>query len=1202
MGLFPQSSGPSGIPTPSPAETSMRLMEQASLRTSQAQQIIQATPLSMAQNFASQFQQRFQQVQGLQSLSPLQAQAMAAQMAQSPTGQGQDYYPSPLTMTPASSGVFRPPTPRPMTAIPPMYTPQIFPMSFQPQMPQPMFRSPWEQQAMTQDLQSNRMFSYGMQAPSVAGQAIGIGAGAIAGSRMMGGFGPMGRLAGAIGGGLLASRSGFADTLGDVAQYPFQPMAETRQMGAAMQRMSQDWVVTGPQMHSLGRGLTQQASIGLAGGIRDLASDSGFKGETGGMFNRQDLMRMTQLSGQAGLMDMSQSTDAIKGQLRQVASTVRKFMELTNDPDVTNVIRQMGQMQQFGMTLPQINQAAEGMRMFSRAAGTSMQGLRAAGGMPGAAIFQGAGLTAGQGYNYGNYALMQARQTVATGGVNPQQLALLGGVQGMAQRDMQAQAAFMSMPVFAAANAQFGGRGEWGVNRDPRQMGGGQGAFGMVNAAVSNINQGVQRGGLGALVSFQLQQQELADTAASKMTPMEQTAQRFRMARQTGERFRFKGMEALSFGASLMYGTEVGQQMTTMAKSPDMLMSQYKMYGQRGDELALEQRSEIEGRAPGFFSRNAPSSPFGKIGRDASRMAEPFRQGGRMLSEAGTAISDWWNTPSGVSRFRPLAGTGLSSADMRNWGGERGIGDAATTVLGGRGLGGAIDEMAEWGRYATNRGTPNAKQIDWGLAIGTPIPLPDSITQAVIGGISLAPGVGSKDLDKVRNLMEWNRRKEEEGFLTTERGNRFQGNRQDIQAGASALSAMTGNKAAGIDIMTSAAATLAQKSADYIWDPTTMTQEDFDKITIEAIAKKGGLSVKDATAKFKGMSPEARQQITSQVVNFARGYNATADHVLGVVSAGQGRENYYKRVDTATTGIQKAQLGERAALEKRIFDTGKWRLDKQGGTDPTKGMIFDENVGSFFGSDEFKKTRGLMRGLGSQNAVILAAAAYKSQGGSDAYERAWAYFKGKNPQATKEGFEKVWTEANLQVGSMGQEQKEKMAVLGGGSLSDVEKMSKQLKQEGLTQALRSSEFTKMFEGAGGEGFRAALQSKEGVTNLPQFLQAVGEGGFQKMAASGSEMQKALGKAGLGALKGDQKSKEKFLSMAAQFGKEDVQDRVTTTAAGPAAKAAADSKDAAGEMAMVASELLPAAVMLNKAATKYMDAVTIDMQNKMQGRK
>jgi hypothetical protein len=1010
----------------------------------------------------------------------------------------------------------------------------------------------------------------------------------------------MGRLAGAIGGGLLASRSGFADTLGDAAQFPFQPMMETRQMGSAMQRMSQDWVVTGPQMHTLGRGLTQQASIGLAGGIRDLASDPGFKGETGGMFNRQDLMRMTQLSGQAGLMDMSQSTDAIKGQLRQVANTVRKFMELTNDPDVTNVIRQMGQMQQFGMTLPQINQAAEGMRMFSRAAGTSMQGLRAAGGMPGAAIFQGAGLTAGMGYDYGNYSLMQARQSVATGGLDPRQLALMGGVQGMAQRNMQAQAAFMSMPMFAAANAQFGGRGDWGVGGDPRQMGGGQGAFGMVNAAVRNINQGVQRGGLGALVSFQMQQQEIADEAASKMTPMEQTAQRFRMARQTGERFRFKGMDAINFGASMLYGPEVGQQMSLEARNPDLWMSQYKMYGQRGDELALEQRSEIEGRAPGFFSRVGPSSPIGRIGRDASRIAEPFRQGGRMLSAAGTAISDWWNTPEGVSRFRPLTGTGLTSADIRNWGGERGLGETAVNVA-GYGMGDAISDMAEWGRYATNRGTPNAAQIGWGMAIAGPL-MPKEWEQAAVGGLSLAPAVGGGGMGKVKSLMEWNRRREEEGFLTTERGNRFKGNVQDIKAGASALSSMTGNNASGIDIMTTAAATLAQKAADYIWDPTVMSQEDYDKITVEAIAKKGNLSIKDATAKFKAMSPEARQQITSQVVNMARSYNATADHVLGVVSAGEGRENYYNRVDAATTKIQKAQLTERSALEKRIFDTGQWRLRQQGGADPTQGMVFDESQGSFFGSDEFKKTRGLMRGLGSQNAVIIAAAAYGSRGGGDATKRAWDYFKSKNPKATREQFDQVWITAQTQMNSLSDEQKDKLAIVGGGSLSDVEKMSKQLKEEGLTQALRSSDFTKLFEGAGGQSYMEALQSKGGITNLPQFLEAVGKEGFEKMAAGGSPMQQALGKAGLGALKGDQASKEEFLSKAALFGKEDVQDRVTTTATGPAAKAAEASQDAAGEMALVASAFLPAVIDFGKAAKMALDAETIRMQNEMQGRK
>src|SRR5574343_998923 len=115
MGLFPRAPEPMGaaMATPSPAETSLRLMEQAQQRIVHSQQTLQASPMLAAQTFGSQFQQRFQQAQALQSMSPYQAQALAGMMPQQVPGGGPGYLPSPLTMTPAQTGVFRPPMPSP---------------------------------------------------------------------------------------------------------------------------------------------------------------------------------------------------------------------------------------------------------------------------------------------------------------------------------------------------------------------------------------------------------------------------------------------------------------------------------------------------------------------------------------------------------------------------------------------------------------------------------------------------------------------------------------------------------------------------------------------------------------------------------------------------------------------------------------------------------------------------------------------------------------------------------------------------------------------------------------------------------------------------------------------------------------------------------------------------------------------------------
>lgn len=639
LGLLPGSSGPYQMATPSPGETSLRLMQQSqmSLEPMRIAGQQSSAPMAAASVFQFQFQRQFQQIQQQQSMSPYMAQAYAQNMPWTQQYQG-GMLPSPLTMTPPSTGIFRPPPMPTMAPIPPAYTPPMYSTPFTPQQTAPMFQTPYDQTARNMQVNQDRMFAMASQAPNWVGQAAAYGGSALLGSQIGGAIGgTWGRAFGALGGAALAGASGFASGVGSMAQMPFQPNINQAQMGASIQRMSQDWVISGGQLDPSGRGLGRSAGMDLARGFTEMAGSRGFQQETGGMFNRNDLMKMTSLSGQSGMLDMSQSVPAIQGKMREIARNVREFMQLTNDPDVTNVIREMGRMQQFGLTGNQITQAAQNMRAFSRAAGTSIQGLQQMGGIPGAATFQSVGLSAGQGFEYGNYSAALARQSVAAGTYTPMQLSMLGGVQGLTQRNTQAQAAMMSMPLMGAAFAQYG-QGGWGLNQAATMGGGLQGgAAGMINQARMALNQGIQQGGVGALAMFPLQQRQIQSEAMAAMSPYEQTAMRFRSAMQTGRQFGLKGEAAFAGGARMLYGDEVAEQMMMEAKNPAIWGAQRDMIEQQRNEAAFRMRSEDQRNARGMFAD--VTEP---VGRGLGKAGSALRGIGQSIGEGARAVGDWW--------------------------------------------------------------------------------------------------------------------------------------------------------------------------------------------------------------------------------------------------------------------------------------------------------------------------------------------------------------------------------------------------------------------------------------------------------------------------------------------------------------------------------------------------------------------------------
>jgi hypothetical protein len=612
LGLIP-GAGPQ-VQVKSPAQAAAELSQQASMQMQQAQQMMPVVRSNTASfSFGQQYQQQFQAAQAQSSMNPYAA-GMFGSFTQ-PSA-----LPSPLMMTPASTGNFRPPMPfgsgaggSPMS---PMAVMPMFQTPFTPQLPTPSFRTPWEQEIQQRELRADQLYSMTSQAPRFGGMAAGYGIGAMAGAAAGSRFGAVGRGAGAVLGGLLAHYSGFSEGMGAAGMMPFRPGREGHEMGLSAQRMSQDWVVGGPNLHELGRGLSRGSSMALGTGIQRMAESQSFKAETGGMFNRHDLMQIMQKSGQAGMMDMDQGVGRIQQQLRDVSRTVRRFMELTNDPDVTSVIKQMGQMHSLGMSVPEIEKAASSMRAYSRAAGTTVGGLYQQG-LPGAMTYQGLGLSGGAGLQYGMYSAAAARQAVASGTFSNAELSMFGGVQGVAQRNMQAQGAFMSMPMFGASISSYGAGG-WGMNAGSlaRMGGGGAGPQGMVMGAVSNMNAALGAGGIGALAMMPLQQKQIMDQAARTMTPYEQTAMRFSMASDTGKFLGLKGAGGFAAGARMLYGDEVASQMMTEAANPAYWRAQKAIIQRERDDIARSQRQDIMDATPGAFSKMAMAT--GVAVRDAA--------------------------------------------------------------------------------------------------------------------------------------------------------------------------------------------------------------------------------------------------------------------------------------------------------------------------------------------------------------------------------------------------------------------------------------------------------------------------------------------------------------------------------------------------------------------------------------------------------
>lgn len=1146
--------------------------------------------------FGDQFRQRFESIQSQQSMSPYVASMMAG-------GQPSQYLPSPLMMTPPSTGVFRPPSEGPRYApLPPLPVMPIMSTPFTPQLPPPMFGLASDRAAAMQDFRQDSMFAHAAQAPRILGTGMGIGAAAFAGSRV-------GGLWGGIAGGALGAMSGMAGGIGNMMMRPFQPMIARREMGAGIRDFSQDWAISGPDLHSRGFGFSRDASIRLAEQMQDLSKDKAFRRDTGGMFNTPDLMKIAQTSGRVGLMDTSQDIEGVTKNIKDVSRTLRKYMQLTQDPDMVGVLRELGQMRQFGMTLNDMERSAQMLNRYSRAAGTSIAGMKEMG-LLGGATFQQAGLTAGSGVTYGMHAAMAARQAVATGGIQPRDLALLGGVQGMTQRNIQAQAAMMSMPLFGAAVGQWGSGG-FGFNQGA--LGGmmSGGAQGMVTGAVGAMGAAVGQGGIGALALQPLQQRRLQTQAAESMTPEQGTNLRFQMALRTGSQLMGGKSDPGSFalGARMLYGDEVAEQMLVEGQNPAYFKSMRSHIQGAQRRLAREQRAENKANEMGTLSsigqetgralgRAWDYSPYGAAQRGITQAAGTIAGGFRRMGET---LDDIHAEAEGtiVTRFsdRAVAGT----AEQRKALAQMDTG--AVSRLAYRPGGGA--------RETDYSGRTNFQALRYGTgssAMGMVDGLPDVLgagLEHVTG--SLVESAFGKDTTRkiVRYKAQQAREYGEAAKVAATEGLTDALREKTLASYASKTKspskAVNVREAAIQKIVSLAKVQVKLGTLGRAIGGVDLTSGGIDA-AIRKSFEESGMSSEEAQKHMQNMSAEERAALRGDIIAQAR---RDVPDAASWFDDAEKAGVFEKRATRETT----EQILKR---KEALIQVGENALDLT-----FNAGLYD--MGDKAGAGEVRE----MLKLGPKEAMLRTVAAAQAGGvkgasaaGLKAYMREFG--KGRDEATVSAEYAKLLDKAKGDVQGMSADARERMTgMFTSGEAGDLDKTIKTVLSTSAT-AQDNMQMANLLGGGlqsiagftkgGGSELKGILESTGGLTG-GDLVKSFDRAGLAKLRASGqgelaSKIAQAQAEKDPGkrqALEEDVKQQVASLGEAAKKKEEEA-----TTATGPEAKDLAMSEEAItalqSQMQSVFKDFIPAAENFSKGAERLNSAMDSDMFKAMLGDK
>jgi len=445
--------------------------------------------------------------------------------------------------------------------------PLVAPPMMGPGLPPPMFGGGL--QARQRGIEeTNRMLGLGQAGVGLGARGLGLG---VAG--MLGG--PLGMMA--------YEGLGIGQGMQRLAGNVFEPIIAQRERALGLQSASTHFMTGGSGLSASGHGLSMASSNQVISGVNRMTDSASFRRDTGNMFNRADMDRITRLSGELGMLSNAQSADQMIREVKNVSKALSSFMKLADEPDIQAAMKQMGRLRSFGMSTPEITSAASNARTFARMAGVSVQEAMQ-GAERGAGTFMQAGLSGAAGFQAGLGAQGMARQLSNT--MTPRQLAMAGGQEGVESTMLGASAHALTMdalmtPALVRRNGQLtidrGRLGRMtGMNIQQRMQAGAQNIQGL--------------GGRAAIEELSTRRRELQDEMAQELGPEGMNLYALNTAVGIS---RSSGM---GLGASLRTMGLSEQQARTLeqlARNPDAIrnIEQQMRTGRR--ERATERRREI---------------------------------------------------------------------------------------------------------------------------------------------------------------------------------------------------------------------------------------------------------------------------------------------------------------------------------------------------------------------------------------------------------------------------------------------------------------------------------------------------------------------------------------------------------------------------------------------------------------------------------
>lgn len=483
----------------------------------------------------------------------------------------------------------------------------------------------------------SRLTGYGVSA-RIGGNLAAAGVGALAGGMTAG---PVGAIMGAIGGFIGGELAG----VGQASQNAFMntiaaPAANMMGYGRGIHHMSRGFAMGGDYGDVIGAGMSHQASVHSARMLEDMGNSASFRRETGNMFNASDVMKVTQLGADQGLMSGVQSPDQLIRRSREVLKSAKAIMEFANEPDMQRIVEVMGQMQASGLNLHETVQAVSHGRAAARMAGMSFEQMAATGGAMGSQTYQSMGLSQGLGFQVGMGNLGQARLGQHQGVLGQGLLSLMGGAAGYAGLNNMYSASALQMPMMVPG--LMSASGGLDANSIQRLVRGGVDHFDLTRRGSENLSAMTGRMGSSGLGMAVMMQPYLQD-AVGRMQESQGVFSRRNIEDQTilntmrsfGQRndSGFSTMaQALGMGQSQALGRL--QELT----NPDYFRGQREQIDATRRERRATYLQGVEDRAPGWwenFSEDPENGGSGSAGRWGTRIGFRVRNAYETFAHGG---------------------------------------------------------------------------------------------------------------------------------------------------------------------------------------------------------------------------------------------------------------------------------------------------------------------------------------------------------------------------------------------------------------------------------------------------------------------------------------------------------------------------------------------------------------------------------------